>query len=226
MLSLAKRKHNTKKNKKDVYSSDTGRVLFESLFSVPSFISSSWWTILSKPFRAKVLDNPRGVLHLGHFLSNPFPYRVLVQRSHSSRVEQAWHAINGNFAGVTWQIEHRNASSNDWINDKENLCRKASSRIFPISSLTSRTSSTKDSTASYMNALSDCSVELQLFLFFFTEGGVSSFPYSVLGMAKILREPTLQNPSSEKINRKLVKNPSVTLRVSPAPYALESIFKI
>ena len=175
----------------------------------------------------KVLDNPRGVLHLGHFLSNPFPYQVLVQLSHPSRVEQAWHAINGNFAGVTWQIKHRNASSNDWINDKENLCRKASSRIFPISSLTSpRTSSTKDSTASSMNALSDWSVELQLFLFFFTEWGVSSFPYSVLGMAKNLREPTLQNPSSEKINRKLVKNPSVTLRVSPAPYALESIFKI
>ena len=146
--------------------------------------------------------------------------------AHPSRVEQAWHAINGNFAAVTWQIEHRNASSNDWINDKENLCRKASSRIFPISSLTSRTSSTKDSTAFSVNALSDCSVELQLFLFFFTEGGVSSFPYSVLGMAKTLREPTLQNPSSEKINRKLVKNPSVTLRVSPAPYALESIFKI
>ena len=81
----------------------------------------------------KVLDNLRGVLHLEHFLSNPFPYQVLVQLSHPSRVEQAWHAINGNFAEVTWQIEHRNAFSNDWINDKENLCRKASSRIFPIS---------------------------------------------------------------------------------------------
>ena len=149
----------------------------------------------------KVLDNPRGVLHLGHFLSNPFPYQVLVQLSHPSSVEQAWHAINGNFAGVTWQIEHRNASSNDWINDKENLCRKASSRIFPISSLTSRTSSTKDSTASSINALSDCNVEVQLFLFFFAEGGVSSFLYSVSGMAKNLRELTLENPGSEKINK-------------------------
>ena len=155
----------------------------------------------------KVLDNPRGVLHLGHFLSNPFPYQVLVQLSHPSRVEQAWHAINGNFAGVTWQIEHRNASSNDWINDKENLCRKASSRIFPISSLTSRTSSTKDSTASYMNALSDCSVELQLFLFFFTEGGVSSFPYSVLGMAKKLARTNSPKPKLWKNKQKISKRP-------------------
>ena len=45
------------------------------------------------------------------------------------------------------------------------------------------------------------------------------------GNGKNLREPTLQNPSSEKINRKLVKSPSVSLRVSPTPYALESIFK-
>ena len=42
LLSLAKRKHNTKELKKYVYSSDTGRVSFESLlFSVPSFISFS-----------------------------------------------------------------------------------------------------------------------------------------------------------------------------------------
>ena len=53
--------------------------------------------------------------------------------------------------------------------------------------------STKDSTASCMNALSDCTAELQLFLFFFAEGGVS-FPYSVSGMAKNLRETTLQKP--------------------------------
>ena len=45
------------------------------------------------------------------------------------------------------------------------------------------------------------------------------------GNGKNLREPTLQNLSSEKINRKLVKSPSVSLRVSPTPYALESIFK-
>ena len=139
---------------------------------------------------------------MGHFLSNPFLYRVLVPFSHQSRVEQAWHASNGNFAGVTWKIEPPNAFSNDWINDKENLCRKASSRIFPISSLTFRTSSTKHSTSSSMNALSNWSVKLQLFLFFFVEGSVSSFLYSVLGRAKSLRQPTLQNPSSEKINRK------------------------
>ena len=87
-------------------------------------------------------------------------------------------------------------------NDKENLCQKAGSRIFPISPLTSRTSSTKDSTTSSMNALSDCSLELQLFLFFFAEGGVSSFLYSISRMAKNLREIILQNPSSEKMNRK------------------------
>ena len=72
----------------------------------------------------KVSDKPRGVLHLGHFFLKPFPYQVLVQLSHWSKAEQAWHAINGNFAGVTWQIEHWNASSNDWINDQENLCWK------------------------------------------------------------------------------------------------------
>ena len=90
LLSLAKRKHNTKELKKYVYSSDTGRVSFESLlFSVPSFISFSWWAKLSKPFKMKVLDNPRGVLHVGHFSSNPVPYQVLVQHAHPSRVEQA-----------------------------------------------------------------------------------------------------------------------------------------
>ena len=58
-----------------------------------------------------------------------------------------------------------------------------------------------------MNALSDCIAELQLFLFFFAEGGVS-FPYSVSGMAKNLRETTLQKP-------KLWQNKQKTISEKP-----------
>ena len=68
-------------------------------------------------------------------------------------------------------------------------------------------SSTKDSTASSMNALSAYIAELQLFLFFFAQGGVS-FLYSVSAMAKNLREPTLQKP-------KLWKNKQKTISEKP-----------
>ena len=86
--------------------------------------------------------------------------------------------------------------------------------------MTSRTSSTKDCTASSINTLSDCNVEVQLFLFFFAEGGVSTFLYSVPGMAKNLRELTLQNPNPEEINREqLIKNPGAFPQVCSTLYA-------
>ena len=85
--------------------------------------------------------------------------------------------------------------------------RKASSRIFPISSLTSLTSSTKDSTASFMNALSGCSVELQLFLFLFDEGGVSSFCIQFREWQKTcvnqLPKPKLWKNKQKLINKNL-----------------------
>ena len=172
----------------------------------------------------KVLDNPRGVLHLEHFLSNPFPYQVLVQLSHPSRVEQAWHAINGNFAGVTWQIEHRNAFSNDWINDKENLCRKASSRIFPISSLTFLPPKIPR-----LLLWTHCQPVLQNcnFSFSFLLKEVFLLCIQFRQWQKTCVNQHSKNPSSEKINRKqLVKNPSVSFRVSPTPYTLDTIFTI
>ena len=93
---------------------------------------------------------------------------------------------------------------------------KASLWIFPISSLTLCISSVKD--------LSDCSVKLQLFISFLAKNGVF-FLYSVLGMAKGLREPIVQNRILQ--NKQIInKKASVFPRVRSTPYVLCIIFTI